>query len=66
MLCIFSGAGKTTLLHTLLSRNLKNLEVKGDVLVNGYKLGKDIKYVSGFIHQVMFFYLYFLFLHCKL
>ena len=66
MLCIFSGAGKTTLLHTLLSRNLKNLEVKGDVLVNGYKLGKDIKYVSGFIHQVMILYLYFLFLHCKL
>jgi len=42
-----SGAGKTTLLNTLLSRNLKNLHVEGQVLVNGHELGSEITYASG-------------------
>lgn len=43
----FSGAGKTSLLNTLLNRNLKNLSVSGQVLVNGHELGRSITYVSG-------------------
>uniref|UniRef100_A0A914IBY9 ABC transporter domain-containing protein n=1 Tax=Globodera rostochiensis TaxID=31243 RepID=A0A914IBY9_GLORO len=46
-----SGAGKTTLLNTLLCRNLKNLSVEGQVLVNGHNLGKSITYVSGYVQQ---------------
>lgn len=46
-----SGAGKTTLLNTLLSRNLKNLHVEGQVLVNGHELGSEITYVSGYVQQ---------------
>lgn len=42
-----SGAGKTTLLNTLLFRNLKGLNVQGQVLVNGHALGQAITYVSG-------------------
>ncbi|ULU08471.1 hypothetical protein L3Y34_019577 [Caenorhabditis briggsae] len=37
-----SGAGKTTLLNTLLQRNLKGLEVEGEILVNGQNIGKGV------------------------
>jgi predicted ATPase len=41
----FSGAGKTTLLNTLLSRNLKGLEIEGSVLVEGNSLGRQMTQV---------------------
>lgn len=34
-----------------MSRNLKNLNVSGDVLVNGQKLGNKITYISGYVQQ---------------
>ncbi|CAJ0569123.1 unnamed protein product, partial [Mesorhabditis spiculigera] len=46
-----SGAGKTTLLNTLLGRNLKGLDVKGRVLVNGHEIGAGITAVSGYAQQ---------------
>ena len=46
-----SGAGKTTLLNSLLQRNLKGLVVKGEVLVNGQPIGKNISSVSAYVQQ---------------
>ncbi|CAD5218624.1 unnamed protein product [Bursaphelenchus okinawaensis] len=46
-----SGAGKTTLMNTLLARNLKGLEVEGEVLVNGVELGSKITNVAGYVQQ---------------
>ncbi|KAI6216002.1 Wht-2 [Aphelenchoides besseyi] len=41
-----SGAGKTTLLNTLLSRNLKSLSVKGEILVNKTSIRGRISEIS--------------------
>ncbi|PIC42840.1 hypothetical protein B9Z55_009784 [Caenorhabditis nigoni] len=46
-----SGAGKTTLLNTLLQRNLKGLEVEGEILVNGQNIGKGVTSVSAYVQQ---------------
>ncbi|CAD5214935.1 unnamed protein product [Bursaphelenchus xylophilus] len=46
-----SGAGKTTLLNTLLQRNLKGLDVTGNILCNGHSLGKRVTCVSSYIQQ---------------
>uniref|UniRef100_A0AC35FAX3 ABC transporter domain-containing protein n=1 Tax=Panagrolaimus sp. PS1159 TaxID=55785 RepID=A0AC35FAX3_9BILA len=45
-----SGAGKTTLLNSLMNRNLKDLNVEGEIIVGGRH---DIKIgdVSGYIQQ---------------
>ncbi|KAE9553739.1 hypothetical protein FO519_003049 [Halicephalobus sp. NKZ332] len=45
-----SGAGKTTLLNSLMGRNLKGLEVTGDVFVGGSK-DVNIGDVSGYVQQ---------------
>uniref|UniRef100_A0AC34G8I1 ABC transporter domain-containing protein n=1 Tax=Panagrolaimus sp. ES5 TaxID=591445 RepID=A0AC34G8I1_9BILA len=45
-----SGAGKTTLLNSLMGRNLKGLEVTGDIYVGGTKHVK-IGDVSGYVQQ---------------
>ncbi|KAI6229296.1 ABC transporter domain-containing protein [Aphelenchoides besseyi] len=46
-----SGAGKTTLLNTLLSRNLKSLSVKGEILVNKTSIRGRISEISGYVQQ---------------
>lgn len=46
-----SGAGKTTLLNTLLERNLTGLDVEGEVLVNGQKIGRGVTGVSAYVQQ---------------
>ncbi|KAI6189045.1 ATP-binding cassette sub-family G member 2 [Aphelenchoides besseyi] len=46
-----SGAGKTTLLNTLLSRNLKSLNVKGEILVNKTSICGRITEISGYVQQ---------------
>ncbi|KAF1762045.1 hypothetical protein GCK72_010307 [Caenorhabditis remanei] len=46
-----SGAGKTTLLNTLLQRNLKGLDVEGEILVNGQNIGKGVTSVSAYVQQ---------------
>ncbi|GMT25014.1 hypothetical protein PFISCL1PPCAC_16311 [Pristionchus fissidentatus] len=46
-----SGAGKTTLLNTLLARNTKGLNIKGEILVNGQKIGKGVTEVSSYVQQ---------------
>ncbi|CAI4231966.1 unnamed protein product [Auanema sp. JU1783] len=46
-----SGAGKTTLLNTLLSRNLRGLNVDGKVEVNGHEIGQNITSISGYAQQ---------------
>uniref|UniRef100_A0A914YIE6 ABC transporter domain-containing protein n=1 Tax=Panagrolaimus superbus TaxID=310955 RepID=A0A914YIE6_9BILA len=45
-----SGAGKTTLLNSLMGRNLKGLEVTGDIYVGGSKEVKIVD-VSGYVQQ---------------
>ncbi len=45
------GSGKTTLLNTLTNRNLGDLEVSGDILVNGHDMGEDIANVAAYIQQ---------------
>ncbi|CAI2349121.1 unnamed protein product [Caenorhabditis sp. 36 PRJEB53466] len=46
-----SGAGKTTLLNTLLQRNLRGLDVEGEILVNGQNIGKGVTSVSAYVQQ---------------
>ncbi|UMM25275.1 hypothetical protein L5515_005166 [Caenorhabditis briggsae] len=46
-----SGAGKTTLLNVLMDRNMKGLEKKGTVKVNGKAIGEKISLISGFAQQ---------------
>ncbi|KAK0424360.1 hypothetical protein QR680_008634 [Steinernema hermaphroditum] len=46
-----SGAGKTTLLNTLLQRNLRGLNVSGEVLVNGREVGRGITTISSYVQQ---------------
>ncbi|PAV62128.1 hypothetical protein WR25_07524 [Diploscapter pachys] len=47
-----SGAGKTTLLNVLTSRNLKNLDVQGTILMDGHRTNKwKIREVSAFVQQ---------------
>uniref|UniRef100_A0AC34GTN1 ABC transporter domain-containing protein n=1 Tax=Panagrolaimus sp. ES5 TaxID=591445 RepID=A0AC34GTN1_9BILA len=45
-----SGAGKTTLLNSLMGRNLKGLDVTGDIYVGGSKHVKIVD-VSGYVQQ---------------
>ena len=51
MLFLRSGSGKTTLLNVLTRRNLGQLNVSGQVLVNGEELGDDIASISTYIQQ---------------
>eukprot|EP00117_Sycon_ciliatum_P019578 scpid51410/ scgid3350/ Protein white len=46
-----SGAGKTTLLNTLSRRNLGNLDVNGEILINGKPAGKKIGSISAYVQQ---------------
>ncbi|CAL1279820.1 unnamed protein product [Larinioides sclopetarius] len=46
-----SGAGKTTLLNVLTARNLRLLNVDGEVLVNGENVGQDITRLSAYVQQ---------------
>ncbi|KAG8177288.1 hypothetical protein JTE90_029424 [Oedothorax gibbosus] len=46
-----SGAGKTTLLNVLTNRNLRRLNVEGEVLVNGQNVGKSISRMSAYVQQ---------------
>ncbi|EGT45612.1 hypothetical protein CAEBREN_31363 [Caenorhabditis brenneri] len=46
-----SGAGKTTLLNVLMDRNMKGLDKKGTVRVNGKEIGQKISLISGFAQQ---------------
>lgn len=46
-----SGAGKTTLLNTMLTRNLKGLDVDGRIEVNGCEIGEEITAISGYAQQ---------------
>ncbi|KAG8166303.1 hypothetical protein JTE90_005108, partial [Oedothorax gibbosus] len=46
-----SGAGKTTLLNVLTNRNLRMLDIEGDVLVNGHVAGDSISRMSAYIQQ---------------
>lgn len=46
-----SGAGKTTLLNVLTSRNLRLLDVDGEVLVNGQNVGESITKLSAYVQQ---------------
>ena len=51
-----SGAGKSTFLNTLANRNVKNLDISGQILVNGKNLGTDIVNVSEYVQQDDLFY----------
>ncbi|XP_054724470.1 protein white-like [Uloborus diversus] len=46
-----SGAGKTTLLNTLTGRNLRRLEVNGEVLINGENVGQHMARLSAYVQQ---------------
>ncbi|GFS54140.1 protein white [Nephila pilipes] len=46
-----SGAGKTTLLNVLTNRNLRLLDVDGEVLVNGQNVGESIMKLSAYVQQ---------------
>ncbi|CAI2349457.1 unnamed protein product [Caenorhabditis sp. 36 PRJEB53466] len=47
-----SGAGKTTLLNILTGRNLKNIETKGEVVVNGREMRPvEMKKLSAYVQQ---------------
>lgn len=46
-----SGSGKTTLLNVLTGRNSGELNVQGQVLINGKPAYDRIAYVSGYIQQ---------------
>ncbi|GBN57278.1 hypothetical protein AVEN_166318-1, partial [Araneus ventricosus] len=46
-----SGAGKTTLLNVLTGRNLRLLNVDGEVLVNGENVGQAITRLSAYVQQ---------------
>lgn len=46
-----SGAGKTTLMNVLAHRRPGNLKLKGEIRVNGTKLGRHINRVSGYVQQ---------------
>ncbi|KAF8791853.1 Protein white like protein [Argiope bruennichi] len=46
-----SGAGKTTLLNVLTGRNLRLLNVDGEVLVNGENVGQGITRLSAYVQQ---------------
>ncbi|GFY43706.1 protein white [Trichonephila inaurata madagascariensis] len=46
-----SGAGKTTLLNVLTNRNLRLLDVHGEVLVNGQSVGESITKLSAYVQQ---------------
>ena len=46
-----SGSGKTSLLNVLNKRNLQDLTVSGQVLVNGMSMGNDIANISGYVQQ---------------
>ena len=51
-----SGSGKTTFLNMLAKRNLKDIELSGKVLVDGYDYGSDITKISAYIQQENVFY----------
>lgn len=46
-----SGAGKTTLLNVLNRRNVRQLEVTGDIRLNGAELGNEMMTLSGYVQQ---------------
>ncbi|KAG8177287.1 hypothetical protein JTE90_029423 [Oedothorax gibbosus] len=46
-----SGAGKTTLLNVLTNKNLRLLDVMGEVLVNGQNVGESIVNQSAYVQQ---------------
>jgi len=46
-----SGSGKTTLLNVLTYRNRGNLDVQGEVKVNGGHIGKGMSSMSAYIQQ---------------
>uniref|UniRef100_A0AC34FUJ6 ABC transporter domain-containing protein n=1 Tax=Panagrolaimus sp. ES5 TaxID=591445 RepID=A0AC34FUJ6_9BILA len=51
-----SGAGKTTLLNVLTQRNLKSLEVNGEVTVNGESLTLgEFQRMSSYVQQADIF-----------
>ena len=47
-----SGAGKTTLMNILAQRNLRGLEISGDITLNGVPVtSENIMKLSGYIQQ---------------
>ena len=47
-----SGAGKTTFMNVLAQRNLRGLDVSGQITLNGVPISVDnIKKLSGYIQQ---------------
>ena len=49
---LYSGAGKSTLINVLTGRNLNNLNVSGEVLVNGEEVGRrGIQRLSAYVQQ---------------
>lgn len=46
-----SGAGKTTLLNVLTNRNLRTLDVDGNVLINGENVGSSMTRLSAYVQQ---------------
>uniref|UniRef100_A0A7E5A182 ABC transporter domain-containing protein n=1 Tax=Panagrellus redivivus TaxID=6233 RepID=A0A7E5A182_PANRE len=51
-----SGAGKTTLMNVLTQRNLKTLEVDGEITVNGEDLTKqELQRMSSYVQQTDIF-----------
>ncbi|XP_030764169.1 ABC transporter G family member 36-like [Sitophilus oryzae] len=46
-----SGAGKSTLMTALAYRQTGDLQVDGDILINGRPIGSYMKYMSGYMPQ---------------
>ncbi|XP_050304977.1 protein scarlet isoform X2 [Anthonomus grandis grandis] len=46
-----SGAGKSTLMSALAYRQTGDMQVEGDILINGRPIGSYMKYMSGYMPQ---------------
>eukprot|EP00026_Physarum_polycephalum_P000722 Phypoly_transcript_00723.p1 GENE.Phypoly_transcript_00723~~Phypoly_transcript_00723.p1 ORF type:complete len:1358 (+),score=194.06 Phypoly_transcript_00723:83-4156(+) len=45
-----SGSGKTTLLNAIAGRG-ENMQIRGEVLINGMDMLEDLKYLTGYVLQ---------------
>ena len=46
-----SGAGKSTLMNVIAGRNLGNLEINGNITVNGIPIGDKMPNLSAYVQQ---------------